>query len=85
MKKLLIILFAVTINLSCTDAEMAKIGGYGDQFKIELVSCSTGEVLRVWTSSGKVLSESNSDGYYFNDAATGVLTEVTGTIIITRL
>lgn len=68
---------------SCTDAGMAKMGGYGDDFKVEMINCD-GSVAREWISSGKVQSEANSDGYYFSDKATGKLIEVTGRVIITK-
>lgn len=85
MKKvsLLAIVIAMLLTTSCTEAERSKIGGYGDEFKIELLNCS-GEVVRTWISTGKVQSEANSDGYYFRDNATGKLIEVTGTLIITK-
>lgn len=70
-------------SISCTDATRAKIGGYGDEFKVEMVNCD-GTVTRSWISSGKVHSEENSDGYYFNDKETGKLTEVTGRLVITK-
>ncbi|UZR99534.1 hypothetical protein [Chondrinema litorale] len=70
-------------NTSCTDAERAKIGGLGDEFKIEMINCD-GTVAKTWISSGKVLSEANSDGYYFEDKETGKLIEVTGRLIITK-
>ena len=82
MKKLLVILSVVVIS-ACTDAERAKLGGYGDEFKVEMVNCD-GTVTRSWISSGKVQSEQNSDGYYFNDKKTGKLIEVTGRLIITK-
>lgn len=68
---------------SCTDATRAKIGGYGDEFKVEMYS--GGKLVRTWTSSGKVQSEQRSDGYYFNDKATGKLVEVSGDVVITKL
>jgi hypothetical protein len=85
MKKVLILLgLVVSVGLtSCTDAGMAKIGGYGDEFTVELIGCD-GSVVRKWTSSGKVLSEKSTDGYYFNDKESGKLIEVTGTLIITK-
>jgi hypothetical protein len=83
MKNIIVILVSVVVLASCTDATRSKIGGYGDSFKVELINCD-GSVARTWISSGKVLSESTSDGYYFNDAGTGKLIEVTGTIIITK-
>ena len=85
MKKVLFILalgLSSTLN-SCTDATMSKLGGYGDSFKIELVNCD-GSITHSWISSGKVLSEANSDGYYFNEKGTDILIEVTGTLIITK-
>jgi hypothetical protein len=71
------------LSLSCTDATRSKLGGYGDEFKIEMYS--GGQMVREWTSSGKVLSEEGSDGYYFNDKNTGKLVEVSGEVVITKL
>ena len=70
-------------STSCTDAEKAKWGGLGDEFKVEMINCD-GTVARTWISSGKVLSESSSDGYYFMDKQTGKLIEVTGRLVITK-
>lgn len=70
-------------STSCTDAEKAKWGGLGDEFKVEMINCD-GTVARTWISSGKVLSESSSDGYYFKDKETGKLIEVTGRLVITK-
>ena len=82
MKQVLIALSIVSLT-ACTDAQFSKIGGLGDEFKIELINCD-GTVARTWTSTGKVLSENGSDGYYFQDKETGKLIEVTGTLIITK-
>jgi len=68
---------------SCTDAENAKSGGYGNNHKVEILS--GGQIIRTYESSGKVLSEEHSDGYYFMDKATGKLIEVAGPVIITQL
>jgi len=70
-------------STSCTDAQRSKIGGLGDEFKVEMINCD-GTVARSWISSGKVSSESNSDGYYFKDKETGKLIEVTGRLVITK-
>lgn len=88
MKKMNVILKTVVVlgilsTTSCTDASLAKIGGYGDEFKVEMLNCD-GSVARSWISSGKVQSEANSDGYYFNDKQTGKLIEVTGRLVITK-
>jgi hypothetical protein len=85
IKGLMAALFLAVVmgSTSCTDAERAKLGGYGDEFKVEMLNCD-GTVARTWISSGKVQSEANSDGYYFNDKATGKLIEVTGRLVITK-
>ena len=70
-------------STSCTDAQRSKIGGLGNEFKVEMINCD-GTVARSWISSGKVSSESNSDGYYFKDKETGKLIEVTGRLVITK-
>jgi hypothetical protein len=80
MKKIITFaLVAAAIMSSCTDATMSKMGGYGDKFTVKVVSCDT---VITYHSSGKVISESHSDGYYFNNAATGKLVEVSGNVII---
>lgn len=85
MKTLKILAAIIIITLaSCTDAQMSKLGGLGDEFKVELINCD-GSITHSWVSTGKVSSEKNSDGYYFKDKATGKLIEVTGRLIITKL
>ena len=82
MRKLLLLSLLLT-SISCTDANRAKLGALGGQFKVEMLNCD-GTVARSWISSGKVLSEANSDGYYFSDKETGKLIEITGRLIITK-
>jgi len=87
MKKIItivIIVLIATFCVSCTDARQAKIGGYGDNFRVDLINCD-GTITHSWISTGKVLSEETSDGYYFFDANSKELIEVTGNLIITRL
>lgn len=81
-KKLIMLLTIAFILTSCTDAKWSKIKGYGKEFTVTKVSSYNGDTLNVWTSTGKVKSEKNSDGYYFLDKKTGHLIEVTGDIII---
>jgi len=65
--------------VSCTDATMSKMGGYGDTFTIKVLGPDT---VITYHSTGKVISEEKSDGYYFTNAATGKLVEVSGNVII---
>lgn len=82
-----VILFVVVILLSvsgCTDAAREKVlNNWGKEFTVEMYS--GGILVRTWTSSGKVASESGSDGYFFKDKATGKLVEVSGDIVITNV
>jgi hypothetical protein len=80
MKKLVsCAVLASAILISCTDADRSKMGGYGEKYKVKVLGPDT---VVVYESTGKVLSESRSDGYYFTNAATGKLIEVSGTVII---
>jgi hypothetical protein len=78
-----IAVFIALIMTSCTDAQRARVTGYGAHYKVEMYS--GGKMVREWISSGKVHSEEGSDGYYFNDKVSGQLIEVTGDVVITQL
>jgi hypothetical protein len=64
---------------SCTDATMSKMGGYGDTFTVKVLGPDT---IIAYHSTGKVISEEKSDGYYFTNRETGKLIEVSGNVII---
>ena len=67
--------------MACTDAQMAKLGGLGNEASVK---CWSGtKVIYEGTSTGKVQSEADSDGYFFKDKATGKLMEVSGNCVIT--
>lgn len=65
--------------VSCTDAEKSKLGGYGDTFTVKVLGPDT---IITYHSTGKVISEKESDGYYFTNRETGKLVEVSGNVII---
>ena len=81
MRALLIV--AVLCFSGCTDAFKSQIEAYGNKHRIEL--WSGGEMVHEWTSTGKVMSEEHSDGYYFKDDDTGKLVRVTGDLVITPI
>jgi len=66
----------------CTAGDMEKLQSLGSEHKVELYS--GGQLVRSWTSTGKVLN-GRSDGYYFEDAETGCLIEISGNVVITRI
>jgi uncharacterized lipoprotein YehR (DUF1307 family) len=65
--------------VSCTDAEKSKLGGYGDTFTVKVIGPDT---IITYHSTGKVISEQHSDGYYFTNRENGKLIEVSGNVII---
>lgn len=80
--KQVLVLAVVALSMmmtSCTDATMSKVGGYGDTFTVKVLGPDT---VITYHSTGKVISEEHSDGYYFTNVATGKLVEVSGTVII---
>lgn len=78
---LVLLVLLCVFALSCTDAKKARLGGYGNEFKIELMNCD-GSVAQTWISSGKVDSKGN--GYYFKEKNTGKLIQLTGSLVITE-
>lgn len=81
MKKLLIVLCVVLSG--CTDAARSQFAAYGSEHRVELYS--GGQLVREWTSTGKVVTEVDSDGYYFTDKETKQLVRVSGNLVITPI
>jgi len=73
------VLTIMATMVSCTDATMSKMGGYGDTFTIKVLGPDT---MITYHSTGKVISEDGSDGYFFTNRENGKLVEVSGNIII---
>ena len=64
----------------CTDAQIKNITTLGDPGTIILYS--GGEEVGRWKSTGKIASESSSDGWMFEDAETGKFIRVSGTTVV---
>lgn len=82
MRYLSLILVALTtfFGVGCTNAEMSAWSALGDPGS---VTCySGGVVIYEGTSTGKILTESQSDGWYLQDSATGRLVRVSGDCVI---
>jgi len=78
---LMIVTLWVGILAGCSDATMKNLSTYGDSATIILYSCD-GKIIRQWESTGKVATETQSDGWRFVDKKTGKLVRVSGTIVI---
>lgn len=66
---------------ACTDAKWGKLQAFGGKAHVR---CFSGGIeIYSGMSTGKVISEANSDGYNFVDAKTKKLMEVSGECVIT--
>ena len=75
--KLYLLLFLIIFGC---DATIGKLTSLGKSAEITCYSGST--IIYKGKSSGKVLSEANSDGYYFKDSESGQMMEVCGNCVI---
>lgn len=80
MRVILICVIACCVLGGCFDAQRAQYSAIGSKFRVTLYS--GGEAIRSWESTGKVLSEQGSDGYYFTDSKTNKLVRVSGDLVI---
>lgn len=82
MKKLMIlsVLGLALMVGGCTDAQIKNITTLGDPGTIILYS--GGKEVGRWKSTGKIASESSSDGWMFEDAETGKFIRVSGTTVV---
>ena len=75
-----LVLIVMLLLTSCTDGRMSKLMSYGSSRSIECYSGA--KLIYKGISTGKISSETQSDGYFFKDSATGKLMEVSGNCII---
>lgn len=78
MKKLLLLL----LFTSCTNAQCAQFSSLGSRGHIKCYSANT--VIYEGDSTGKISTESQSDGWFLQDAETGKLVRVSGACVITN-
>lgn len=71
----------ILMTIGCTNASRAQLNGYGSDFVITQYGCD-GTMINQWISTGKVLTEEHSDGYYFMDSESRKLIRITGTLVI---
>lgn len=79
-KSLIIPLFILSFFIGCTQAEMKDVISIGRSGIVKLYS--GGQLIEQWESTGKVITEENSDGWKFVDKKTGKLIRVSGTVVI---
>lgn len=78
-----VVAFVVCFSIvSCTDAQWSQVTSLGDSFRVDLYS--GGKLVRTWHSTGKVGTETQSDGYFFRDKETDKLVRVSGDLVVTE-
>lgn len=65
-------------SAGCTDAARSQF----DFSEHQVTLYSGGKLVQQWTSTGKVKTEADSDGYYFRDKKSQRLVRVSGTLVI---
>lgn len=66
----------------CSSARQAK---FLNMNKHDIRLFSGGKLIGEWKSRGPVLSEDESDGWFFMEDVTGKLLQVSGDVVITKL
>ena len=79
MRYMLGIVFALVLG-GCTDAERAQIGAIGSEAHIECWSAGV-KYYDGW-STGKIMSEKDSDGWFFVEKGSNDLIRVSGPCVI---
>lgn len=80
MKFKLALILLTILSVGCADATRANFSSIGKEHKITMYN--GGQLVRSWTSTGKVLTITDSDGWQFMDKETGKLVRVGGDVII---
>lgn len=80
MKKIMLAMILCIGMTGCMDATLSQYGAIGSPHKIVL--WSGGKEAKIWYSTGKVLTEKETDGWFFTDRATGKLVRLSGTVSI---
>jgi len=79
--KFIPIIMICLLALGCTDATFGKFASLGNSAHVKCYS--GGELIYEGNSTGKVISEQSSDGYFFRDQQSGDMMEVSGNCVIT--
>ena len=75
-----LVIIGIVVLTGCTNADWENMATLGSNAHIRLYS--GGQLIGEWESSGKVVTESHSDGYRFVDKKSGKLIRITGQIVI---
>lgn len=73
---------SLVVAPACTSGNQAAFNAWGQPHHVK--QFSGGILIGEWDSVGKI-NETASDGYYFQDAKTGKLISLSGTVQITLL
>ncbi len=80
MKKIIVSILVLLFLVGCTDSKMASFRALGNECTIKMYN--GGILVGEWTSTGKVTTMTDSDGWEFMDKTTRKLVRVGGDVII---
>lgn len=75
-----LLLAGLVVLVGCTNADIAQTFSYGSPG--EVTCYSGGQIIYHGKSTGKIHSESGSDGWYFQEEGSGKLIRVSGACVI---
>jgi hypothetical protein len=76
----LFVMAVALLGFGCKDSEVAQWKSLGTKHRVTVYS--GGVAVKVYHSTGNVSNEGQTDGWYFEDAETHRLVEVSGTVVI---
>ena len=65
----------------CSDATWSKVWAWGQEHRVKVYS--NGLLIGNFCATGKIENDTTSDGYYFQDKATGNVVTISGDVQIT--
>jgi hypothetical protein len=82
MKKIALLSLAILAlsTMGCSDADRAQFSSNGSAG--DITCYSGGKVIYQGRSTGKIQTETDSDGWYFEESGTGKLIRVSGACVI---
>lgn len=80
MKRLFVVFACACLLSACSDAGRAQWGSLG--LPGHITCYSGGQIIYDGYSTGKIMTEQGSDGWFFNDKATNSLVRVSGDCVI---
>lgn len=84
MRRIGLAILALVALTACSDAKQKAFSALGQPRRVTFYPAN-GDSIRTWVTTGKIVQESNSDGFYFVDDKTGLLVELYGPAVVEQI